>query len=153
MRATLSAAAVGAIMLATPSFTRASARDLARYETRGPFVLHEHVISAEDRALIHAQMREFFLDCWQQHRLGRLITIGFSMEGLPTRTTYFIEPDEKGAWHVVIETTTTSRGVKLGTDEHYTEDFTTIATLETVNASDGKKHIRITSGGKTLLDL
>ena len=141
------------MIVALSSVALASTRDLARYETRGPFILHERVITADDRALIDAQMRDFLWSCWHQHRRCRLITLAFSMEGLPTRTTYFIEPDEKGIWRVVIETSATVPGVKPGTDEHYTEDFTTIATLESVNGPDGKKHIRVISNGKTLLDL
>jgi hypothetical protein len=143
----------GTILLGSLLASRAAARDIAHYQTRGPYVLHERVITAEDRTLIDEQMREFLWSCWQQQRLGRLITLVFSIEGLPTRTTYFVEPDDKGIWHVVIETVATTMGVKPGTDEHYTEDHTTVATLESVNAADGKKRIRFISGGKTLFEL
>lgn len=139
------------MLTSTPSL-RAATRDLGRYDTRGPYVLHERVITAEDRALIDSQMREFFLSCWEQHRLGRLITLQFSIEGLSTRTTYYIEPDASGAWHVVVETLATLPGVKPGSNEHYTEGHTTTAKL-TIQGTDGNKHVRIVSGNMTLLDL
>ena len=143
----------GTILLATLLASRVTARDIARYETRGPYVLDERVITAEDRSLIDAQMRDFLLACWEQHHLGRLITLEFSTEGLPTRRSYFVEPDEEGTWRIVIDTVGTLPGVKPGTDEHYTREFTTIATLETVQVTEGKKHIRIVSGGRIFLDL
>ena len=142
------------------------ARDLSKYSTRGPYVLFYHHVSFytdEDHALINSQMRQFFLDCWQKHQRGRLITIGFSIEGQPTRTTYFIEPDANGAWHVVIYTVVTLQ--KFNQEmagpppspppaiTYYTEEHTTTATLETLKAADGKKRIRIISDGKALLDL
>jgi hypothetical protein len=143
----------GTVLLGALLASRAAARDIARYETRGPYVLHERVIKAEDRSLIDAQMRDFLLTCWEQHRLGRLITLEFSIEGLPTRRSYFIEPDEKGTWRVVIETIGTLPGVKPGTDEHYTREFTAVATLKTEDAADGKKRVRVISDGRTLLEL
>ena len=140
-------------MLASMPNLRAATRDLARYDTRGPYVLHERVITAEDRALIDSQMREFLSSCWQQHRLGRLITLQFSIEGLSTRTMYYIEPDASGAWHVVVEARATLSGIKPGSNEHYTKERTTTATLTRIQGPDGKKHVRIVSGNTTLLDL
>ena len=153
MRDTLRAIMAGALVFASALSVEAGPRDLARYETLGPYVLHERVLTAADRALVDSQMRDFLLRCWQQHRLGRLITLRFSIEGLPTRTTYYIEPDASGGWHVVVESLGTLPGTKPGTNEHYTEQQARTATLTSVQGPDGKEHVRVVSGKTTLLDL
>ena len=144
--------AVSALPAATPPPV---ARDLSKYSTRGPYVLFYHHVSFytdEDHALINSQMRQFFLDCWQKHQRGRLITVEFSIEGLPTRSTYFIEPDSTDRWHVVVNSMVAlDKGPD--TDWHYSDENTTNATLETVTDANGKKRVRIVSGGRTILEL
>jgi hypothetical protein len=142
------------ICAASPSPAPTPPRDLSSYTTLGPYLMPDspNALTPEDRALITSQIRKFVVDCWQQHRRGRLITVTFTMEGLPVRHTYFVEPDSGGTWRIVVDTVAAVPGIKPS-GEHYTVDHTTIATLESRNTPDGQKHFRIVSDGKTLLDL
>jgi hypothetical protein len=139
------------VAAASPSPT--PARDIAAYQTLGPFLMPDspNALSPEDRALIKTQMRRFLVDSWQQHRRAQLIVITFTMEGLPVRSAYFIEPDSAGKWRVTVDTVAAVPGVKPS-GEHYTVETSTVATLEIVDSS-GEKHVRIVSGDQTLLDV
>jgi hypothetical protein len=138
----------------SPSPAPTPARDLSGYGTIGPYLMPERasVLPAEDRALITSQMRQFLVDCSQQHRRGRLIVVTFTLEGLPVRSTYFVEPDSGGAWRIVVDTVAAVPGTKPS-GEHYTENYTVIATLESTDTPDGQKKFRVVSDGKTVLDL
>ena len=128
-----------------------SSRDFDRYETRGPYVLHERVITWEDRALLDAQIRQFLWDCWQRHRLARLITIAFSMEGMPTRTTYFIEPDERRQWRVVVETISTIQDPPGSKDKTF--ERTVVGVLEETKTADGQQRLQIRHNGESICEL
>jgi hypothetical protein len=127
-------------------------RDLAAYQTLGPFLMPEspNALSFEDRALLKTQMRRFLLDSWQ-HRRAQLIVVTFTMEGLPVRSAYFIEPDSAGKWRVVVDTVAAVPGIKPS-GQHYTVETTNVATLEIVDSS-GEKRVRIVRGDQTLLDV
>ena len=139
---------------AASSPTPTPTRDLSRYATLGPYLMQDSAsaLTPEDRALIASQIRRFLVDCWQQHRRGRLITVTFTLEGLPVRSTYFVEPDSGGAWRIVVDTAAAVPGIKPS-GEHYTVDHTTIATLQSRDTPEGQKHFRVVSDRKTLLDL
>jgi hypothetical protein len=143
-----------AVSICAASPSPAPTRDLSGYATLGPYLmLHTaSVLAPGDLALITSQIRRFLVDCWQQHRRGRLIIVTFTMEGLPVRSTYFVEPDSGGAWRIVVDTVAAVPGIKPS-GEHYTVDYTTIATLESIDAPDGQKKFRVVSEGKTVLDL
>jgi len=100
----------------------ASERKLTDYDRAGPYVLSEAERITEDAALIEASIRDFLWRHWTQHRLGFMIVVRSGTEGLPSRETYFVEPDERGKWRIVSETKTTLLGTKPGSTEHF-EDF------------------------------
>src|SRR5213082_2687584 len=73
-------------------------RDLALYDLAGPYSLDRSTRHVEDRPVIEAAIREFLWVRWQRHRLAHVAVVQYSLEGLATRTWYFIEPDQLGTW-------------------------------------------------------
>src|SRR5947209_8018359 len=104
---------VFALSIAAASPSPTPTRDLATYETLGPLLMPESptALSSDDRALLKTQMRRFLLDSWQ-HRRAQLIVVTFTMEGLPVRSAYFVEPDSAGTWCVVVDTVAAVAGIK-----------------------------------------
>ena len=90
-------------------------RDLSRYDKAGPYVV-DLKVGADARSKIEAQVREFLWDHWRRRRLGHLASKGYSKEGEPSTSSYFIEPDQAGIWHisVTIERTRFARGGAKG---------------------------------------
>jgi len=142
------------IWIATATPAPASQRDFSSYATLGPLLLlrSSSVFTNEDREFCKSQMRRFLADSWQQHRRARLIVVTTTLEGLPTLWTYYVEPDSTGVWQVVVDTIRTLPGTKPS-GEHLTEDDTVTGTAQIYETPDREKHIRITSGDRTLEDL
>ena len=86
-------------------------RDLSLYEKAEPYTL-EIMLDRQTRATKEGEIREFLWNHWQQRKLGQLTVTRFSREGEPTASSYFIEPDEKGAWRIAvrIDRTLVARG-------------------------------------------
>jgi hypothetical protein len=80
-------------------------RNLNRYEKAGPYVVRNHPVP--DRARLEAEIRGFLWKHWSARRLGMLVATGFNMEGDPTTSTYFVEPDKKGRWVIHVESSST----------------------------------------------
>lgn len=103
-------------------------RDLRLYERAGPYVLAAKANPiTEDSFLIAASIRDFLWRHWRGHRLGTLLVTTFSIEGLPTRTTYFVEPDKSGVWRVLSETSYTLLSTEPGTTKHSEQLETSVA--------------------------
>lgn len=77
-------------------------RKLSLYEKVGPYTL-ELTIDAHARASKEAEIREFLWNHWQQRRLGQVTVTQYSREGEPRTSSYFVEPDEKGTWHIAVK--------------------------------------------------
>ena len=97
------------------------ARDLSVYDLSGPYSLDRSTRHAEDRPVIEASIREFLWTRWQRHRLAHLAVVQYSLEGLPTRTWYFIEPDGAGIWRLAVEEDVTLPAFKRDSEEHVRE--------------------------------
>jgi hypothetical protein len=97
------------------------ARDLSLYDLAGPYSLDCSARHAEDQPILEAAIREFLWSRWQQRRLAHVAVVQYSLEGLPTRAWYFIEPDKHGVWHVVVEQDSTIPAFKPNSNEHQRE--------------------------------
>jgi hypothetical protein len=76
---------------------------------------------------MQASARDFLWRHWLEHRLGQLVTVKFTPEGLPTRTTLYVEPDSAHRWRIVLEYRTALPGIKPDSNEHFEELTTKIA--------------------------
>ena len=77
-------------------------RDLSRYEDGGSYDL-SWSRGGEELEEMRSKLRAFLWEHWSQRRLGRITATLYSIEGDPTKTTFFVEPDESGAWRVATE--------------------------------------------------
>ena len=78
------------------------ARDLSRYEDGGTVDLSWDRGGAELEGS-RSKLRNFLWEHWSQHRLGRIVSTIYSLEGDPTTISFYVEPDENGAWRVATE--------------------------------------------------
>lgn len=97
-------------------------RDLSLYDKAGPFSLDVSA-SREVRRRTEAQAREFLWDHWHHRKRGYLTFTDHSIEGEPSTSSFFIEPDEKGAWRVsvTIRRTLFARGERKGKWQEHRE--------------------------------
>lgn len=96
-------------------------RDLSLYDLAGPYSLDRSIRHVEDQPIIEAAIREFLWTRWQRRRLGYLSVVHYSLEGLGTRRWYFIEPDKRGVWRIVVDEDITLPALKRGSAEHLRE--------------------------------
>jgi hypothetical protein len=78
---------------------QSSERDLSRYDKIGPFNVP---VMGTDINIVQAKVRDFIWEHWQQRRLGYAVVTFHSKEGEPSTSHMFIEPDEKGIWHLSV---------------------------------------------------
>lgn len=109
------------------SYAAAGERRLINYDRAGPYILSDKIMFSEDGALIVASIRDFLWRHWQEHRPGFVTTVTFSLEGLPTRTTYFVEQNNKGKWIISADSRVTLPAVKAGSNEHFEKTETSVA--------------------------
>lgn len=74
-------------------------RDLSDYEKAGPFDLS---LWARDRAKTEAVIREWIWHHWKEKRLAHLVFNAQSIEGEPSKSLYYVEPDGAGGWRVSV---------------------------------------------------
>lgn len=107
MRSRILLVAVFAVALLTPG-ARGDAtqeqkpRDLSRYEDGGSYDL-SWGRGGEDLEAMRAKLRVFLWEHWSQRRTGRITATLYTIEGDPTKTTFYVEPDGSGAWRVATE--------------------------------------------------
>src|SRR5215467_12616619 len=77
-------------------------RRIEQYEKAGPFLLEKPKISKESRNK-EALIRGWLWEHWKGHRLGYLVATRYSIEGERSTSTYYVEPDESGAWSINVE--------------------------------------------------
>ena len=81
---------------------QASARDVARYDTIGPFEIGgEPGFEKDEKAL--GQIRAFIWEHWNGQKRGWLSATFYTIEGDKTTSKFFVEPDQKGAWRLIID--------------------------------------------------
>lgn len=103
-----SAVTISILMLSCNQLMRSSPlqqakmRNLARYDKAGPYTI-ELRLDAQARSNIEANVREFLWSHWHQRRLGHVAVTRYSKEGEPSTSSYFIEPDERGVWHIAVK--------------------------------------------------
>jgi hypothetical protein len=104
------------------SLQQAKMRDLSRYEKAGPYTM-ELKLDAKARAKLESDIREFLWNHWQQRRPGQVTITRYSREGEPSTSSYFVEPDEKGVWHIAvkIDRTLVDRGGSTGQHQESVE--------------------------------
>lgn len=84
------------------SLLQGNMRDLSRYDRAGPYAI-ELKLDAQARAKLEADIRGFLWNHWRQRRLGHVMVTQYSKEGEPSTSSYFVEPDEKGGWHIAVK--------------------------------------------------
>jgi len=94
-------------------------RLLEAYETEGPYSLDRSTRHQEDRYAIEIRVRDFLWTQWHRRKLAYLIVVQYSLEGLATRTWYFVEPNQEHTWQIVVEEDATLPGTDPKTDMHY----------------------------------
>ena len=81
---------------------QASARNLASYDTIGPFVIGDEAgFEKDDNAL--GRIRSFIWEHWNRRQRGWLSATFYTIEGDKTTSKFFVEPDERGDWHLLID--------------------------------------------------
>ena len=72
-------------------------RNLAHYDRFGPYRVP---IDGESLRAIPAEARGFIWEHWVNHRLAKVIVTFRSLEGEPSTSEMFVEPDDAGVWHL-----------------------------------------------------
>jgi hypothetical protein len=104
----LSAVAISILILSCSlsmqgsSLQRVKMRDLSRYDEAGSYTI-ELDLDAKARANIEAEVREFLWNHWHKRRLGHATITHYSKEGEPSTSSYFVEPDARGIWHIAVK--------------------------------------------------
>jgi hypothetical protein len=125
----------------------AGVRELIDYDLAGPFSLDRSSRHAEDRPIIEAAIREFLWTRWRQRRLAHLVTVYYSIEGLPSRSWYYVEPGKDGVWRIAIDDDITIPALKRGSQEHQREvrsyEALSVERVELASVSPAKPDRRI----------
>ena len=73
-------------------------RNLSRYDKLGPFTVP---LGASPHS-VKGKVRDFIWQHWQQHRRGYAVVTFHSIEGEPSTSHMFIEPNRDGVWHLSV---------------------------------------------------
>lgn len=76
-----------------------STRNLSIYDTAGPF---DAGVLMEKATLVSEKRKEFLWEHWRQQRLGYIVTVTYTKEGDKVTLHEYIEPDDKGRWHILV---------------------------------------------------
>jgi hypothetical protein len=83
-----------------------------KYENGGTLLAY-HSDGQEIVAQAQSKLRNFIWSRWVKHKRARIAIEGSTVEGLPWRQNFVIEPNESGAWTIVV----TFKGKELGPEE------------------------------------
>src|SRR6185295_2089512 len=75
-------------------------RDLTAYDKAGPYTIDYEPPYKGDKYL--GEIRGFLWEHWKERRLGLVKTTFYTIEGDPTFSTSFVEPDAKGHWQITV---------------------------------------------------
>ena len=81
-------------------------RNLAAYDKAGPYSI-DNEPPWEKRERIIGEIRGFLWEHWKERRLGLVKAIFHSIEGDQTSSSFFVEPDAKGRWRIMVESEST----------------------------------------------
>jgi hypothetical protein len=76
-------------------------RDLNAYDKAGPYTIDYAPPYRADKYL--EEIRSFLWEHWKEQRRGLVTATFYTIEGDPTTSCYFVEPDAKSAWHISID--------------------------------------------------
>ena len=77
-------------------------RDISKYDTIGPFVLGDEPAFERDYKTM-GEIRSFIWQHWHGRHRGWLCATFYTVEGHKTVSKFFVEPDESGAWLLIID--------------------------------------------------
>lgn len=89
------------LMMQGQSSRQRARRDLTAYDKAGPYTIDYEPPYKGDKYL--GEIRVFLWEHWQERRLGVVKATFYTIEGDPTISTSFVEPDAKGCWRITVE--------------------------------------------------
>jgi hypothetical protein len=149
---------------------QAAERDLSRYSVLGPITLGHTPELRRNLERNKSLIRKFVWEFFKNSQLAHLRFLSYSLEGNKIENLIFIEPDEKGIWHVHVESISEYQSYGAGKEmQIQTKKSDAYTLLRVVDPGYGKK-VRILSDsdsvppdgyvvrlldrdGKTLMDL
>lgn len=88
--------------------------------------------------------REFVWQQWSKQRRTKVTATFYSIEGDPTTSTYYIEPDKSGGWHIFVESESEccwsyamQKPKKKRERRKSTETYTDLERVQAVQGKDG----------------
>jgi|SRR5215213_1942732 len=81
-------------------------RDLTRYDKVGPYRFDNELHPREADKLM-GEMRECLWQYWKERRLGLVTSTFYTLEGDPTDSHYYVEPNATGVWYLRVESNST----------------------------------------------
>jgi hypothetical protein len=76
-------------------------RDLALYDKAESYVTKPW--EGKKYQEINTKIMQFVWEHWEENRLGYLVVTSYSIEGQPTTSSIFIEPNKENIWQVTVE--------------------------------------------------
>jgi len=118
-------------------------RDLASYDKAGPYEF-DNELHPRDSDKLLGELREFLWNHWRERRLGLVTATFYTIEGDPTKTSYFVESDAEGVWRVRVDSDSTISALlpkgKKPRREITHDDYDNVERVEpsTTSAADSK---------------
>lgn len=94
------------LVMQNKSSQQTAKHDPAPYDKAGPYSVGNE-LSPPARSRVVGEIRGFLWEHWKQRRVGRVTATFYTIEGDPTSSTFFIEPDTKGCWSIRVESVST----------------------------------------------
>lgn len=89
------------LMMQGQTLPQRAKRDLTSYDKAGPYTIDYEAPFKGDKYL--GEIRGFLWEHWKERRLGMVKARFYTIEGDPTTSTSFVEPDAKGCWRITVE--------------------------------------------------
>lgn len=96
-------------------------RNLSRYDQGGTLRLDPEA-SRQEREAALGPARAFLLGHWRERRLGHLSVSAPGPDGRASVSAFYVEPDERGRWCVVLETTGGAETFRVVEEVELSED-------------------------------
>lgn len=97
------------LMMQGQTLPQRARRDLTAYDKAGPYTIDYEPPYKGDTYM--GEMRGFLWEHWKERRLGMVKATFYTIEGDPTNSTSFVEPDAKGCWRITVESESIISGV------------------------------------------
>jgi hypothetical protein len=89
------------LMMQGQSSRQPAGRDLTAYDKAGPYTIDYEPPYKGDKYL--GEIRGFLWEHWKERRLAVVKATFYTIEGDPTISTSFVEPDAKACWRITVE--------------------------------------------------